>query len=131
MEDVISLPEGRQGDPEFVQTVIDILAEPAGPHLSVEGHIGGGDDPCRHADRALAAERLDLSFLQRAQELRLRREGKVDDLIEKKSPLCGKLEVPLLSLMGTRESALLIAKQLRFDQGVRYGAAVDRDKRLL
>src|SRR6267378_110325 len=39
VEDVIALPEGRQGDPELVQTVIDILAEPASPHLSLEGHV--------------------------------------------------------------------------------------------
>src|SRR5439155_9502716 len=83
VEDAISsLPEGRQGDPEFIQTVIDILAEPASPHLSVEGDIGGGDDSHIHADRPLAAEWLDLSLLQRTQELRLRGEGKVGDLIE-------------------------------------------------
>src|SRR5437870_12025613 len=68
MEDVISLPEGRQADPEFVQTEIDILAEPASPHLLVEADIGGGDDPRGDADRPRAAERLDLSFLQCTQE---------------------------------------------------------------
>src|SRR5438552_11903435 len=85
MEDVISLPEGRQGDPEFVQTVVDILTEPSSPHLSLEGDIGSGDDPRGHSDRPLAAERLDLSFLQRTQELRLRGEGQVDDRIEAKA----------------------------------------------
>src|SRR5918992_3540074 len=33
--------------------------------------------------------------------------------------------------MGTGECALLIAKELGFDQGVRYRATVDRDKWLL
>src|SRR5713101_3760604 len=130
MEDVISLPEGRQGDPEFVQTVTAILAEPASPHLTLEGDIGGGDDPRGHSDRLLAAERLDLSFLQRTQELRLRGEGQVDDLIEEKASACGQLELPFLSLMRPRERALLITEELRLDQGVRYRAAVDRDKRL-
>src|SRR5437867_10144394 len=64
VEDVIALSEGRQGDPEFVQTVIDILAEPSSAHLSLEGDIGGGDDPRGHSDWPFAAERLDLSFLQ-------------------------------------------------------------------
>src|SRR3989442_2498807 len=131
VEDVIALPEGRQGDPEFVQTVIDILAEPASPYLSLEGDIGGGDDPRRHADRLLAADRLDLSLLQRTQELRLRGEGKVDDLIEEKGPPSGKLELPLLALMGSGERALLVTQELRLDQGVRDCAAVDRDERLL
>src|SRR5467141_511237 len=131
VEDVIALPEGRQGDPEFVQTVIDSLAEPASPHLSLEGHVGGGDDPRRHSDRPLAAERLDLSFLQCTQELRLRGEGKVDNLIEKKASALCQLEPPLLSLMGPRERALLITEELRLDQGVRDRAAVDSDKWLL
>src|SRR2546425_1022046 len=131
VEDVIALSEGRQGDPEFVQTVIDILAEPASPYLSLEGDIGGGDDPRGHADRLLAAERLDLSFLQRTQELRLCGEGKVDDLIEEKASARRQLELPVLSLMRPRERALLVAEELRLDQGVRYRAAVDSDKRLL
>src|SRR2546426_8129510 len=41
VEDVVALPEGWQRDPEFVQTVVDVLAEPARPHLSLEGDIGG------------------------------------------------------------------------------------------
>src|SRR5438093_8640863 len=131
VEDVISLPEGRQGDPEFVQTVIDILAEPASPHFPLERDIGGGDDPCGHSHRPLAAERLDLSFLQCTQELRLRGEGKVDNLIEKKASALCQLELPLLALMCPRERALLVTEELRLDQGVRDRAAVDRDKRLL
>src|SRR5260370_68805 len=40
VEDVISRPERRQGDGEFVQTVVDVLTEPAGPHLPAEPDIG-------------------------------------------------------------------------------------------
>src|SRR2546428_7494768 len=43
--------------------------------LSLEGDIGGGDDPNVHMERLLAAKRLHLPFLQHAQELRLRGEG--------------------------------------------------------
>src|SRR5205823_2253052 len=82
VEDVVPLPERRQGDRELVQAVIDILPEPASPRFALEGDIGGSDDPREHLDRALAAEWLDLSLLQRTQELRLRGEGEVDDLIE-------------------------------------------------
>src|SRR2546426_7546 len=131
VEDVISLPEGRQGDPEFVQTVVDILAEPASPHLSLERDIGGGDDPRGHSHRPLAAERLDLSFLQCTQELRLRGERKVDNLIEKKASALCQLELPLLSLMRPCERALLIAEELRLDQGVRDRVGALRDKRRL
>src|SRR5439155_17445175 len=131
VEDVIALPEGRQGDGEFVQTVVDVLTKPASPHLSLEGDIGGGDDPNGHSDRLLAAERLHLSFLQRAQELRLGGQGKVHDLIEEQASSLGALELPLPSLMGPRECALLVAEELRLDQGVRNRATVHRDKWLV
>src|SRR5205807_714824 len=131
VKDVVSLPERRQGNPKFVQTVVDILAEPARPDLQLEGNIGGGDDPRGHSDRLLAAERLDLPFLQRAQELRLRGEGKVDNLIEEQASALCKLELPRLSLICAGERALLIAEELRLDQGIRYRAAVDGDERLL
>src|SRR5207249_7886316 len=121
----------RRADPEFVQTEIDSLAEPASPHLLVEADIGGGDDPRGDADRPRAAERLDLSFLQCTQELRLRGEGKVDDLIEEEASALCQLELPLLALMRSRERALLIAEELRLDQGVRDRAAVDSDERLI
>ena len=131
VEDVVSLPEGRQGDSEFVETVVDILAKPARPHLALERNIGGGDDPHVHGDWPLAAERLHLSFLQRTQQLCLGRKGKVDNLIEEEASARGELELPGLSLMGTGERALLIAEELRLDQGVRDRAAVDGDKRIL
>src|SRR5207245_1695072 len=86
--------------------------------------------PRGHSHRPLAAERLDLSFLQCTQELRLRGERKVDNLIEKKASALCQLELPLLSLMRPCERALLIAEELRLDQGVRDRAAVDSDKRL-
>src|SRR6267378_1998601 len=70
-------------------------------------------------------------LLQRAQELRLRGEGKVHDLIEEQASALGALELPLLSLMGPRERTLLVAEELRLDQGVRNRATVDRDKRLV
>ena len=131
MEDVVSIPQRRKADHEFVQAVVDVLAEPARQHLAREGNIGRGDDPHVHADRVLAAEALHLSFLQRTQELCLCGERKVDDLVEEQAPPLGELEVPHLSLVRTGERALLIAEELRFDQGVGNRAAVHGDKWLL
>src|SRR2546425_1041644 len=55
--------------------------------------------------------------------------GRLTISSRKASAVC-QLELPLLSLMGPRERALLVAKELRLDQGVRDRAAVDSDKRL-
>src|SRR5207245_8600309 len=64
VKDVVSLPEGWHANHELVKTVVKILAKPALLHLSLEGDIGGGDDPNIHMERLLAAERLHLPFLQ-------------------------------------------------------------------
>ena len=110
MQDVVSLPEGRQGDSEFVQTEVHILAESSSSHLSRERDIGRSDDPRGHSNRPLAAERLHLSFLQGTQELRLRGQGEVDNLIEEEASAVRELELSLLSLVRPGERALLIAK---------------------
>src|SRR6266404_911549 len=66
-----------------VESEVDVLAEPAGTHFSVEVTIRGGHDPRRHGDRAVAAEPRDLSLFDDAQQFRLRREGQLPDLVEK------------------------------------------------
>src|SRR3989442_1535451 len=101
--DVVSLPQRRQRDPELVQTIVNVLSESASLDFSLEGHIGGGNDPRGHANRLLAAERLHLSFLQRTQELGLGRKGKVGDLVEEKAATLCTLKLPFLSLMRSRE----------------------------
>src|SRR2546422_2910520 len=111
MEDVVALPEGRQGDRELVQSIVDILAEPAGPHLALERHIGGGDEPHLHRDRLRASERLHLSHLQRTQQLRLGGERKIDDFIEEQRAAPGQLELPLLALMRPGERTLLVRSE--------------------
>src|SRR2546425_12124295 len=66
VKDVVSLPEGRDANHELVKAIVKILAKPARLHLSLEGNIGGGDDPNVNMERLLAAERLHLPFLQHA-----------------------------------------------------------------
>src|SRR5256712_1258405 len=130
VRDVVSLPEGWHANHDLVEAVVKILAKPALLHLSLEGDIGGGDDPNVHMERLLAAKRLHLPFLQHAQELRLRGEGKIDNLVEKEASALCKLESPLLSLICAGERAFLVAEEFRLDQGIWDRAAVDGDKRL-
>ena len=115
VKDVVSVSERRQGDSELVQTVIKIRPEPARPHLFLQGNIRGGDDSDIRKHRLGAAQRLDLSFLQHAQELCLHRERQVDNFIEEHSSALGKPEVPRLSLKRPGERALFKAEELRLD----------------
>ena len=82
-------------------------------------------------DRLRAAERLHLPFLQRPQELRLRGQREVDNLVEEEASAIGKRKLSRLALMRTGERALLVAEQLRLDQRVGDRAAVHGDERLL
>src|SRR2546430_16223606 len=101
------------------------------PHLLLKPNVESRGDPPGDGDDPLAAERLHLPLLQCTQQLRLCGERKIDDLIEEQRTAPSKLELPLLSLMGPGERALLVAEQLRLDQRVRDGATVHRDKWLV
>ena len=66
-----------------------------------------------------AAEPLELALLQHAQQLDLRRQVDVADLVEEQRAALGQLEAALLARLGAGERALLVAEQLRLDQACR------------
>ena len=78
-----------------------------------------------------AAEALELALLQHAQQLHLRAEVDVADLVEEERAALGHLEAPLLAGVGAGERALLVAEQLRLDQRVGQRRAAHLDERLL
>ena len=88
------------------------------------------DEPHVRRDRLRAAEPLELALLQHAQQLDLRREVELADLVEKERAAFGQLEPPLLRRVGAGERALLVAEQLRLDQVLRQRRAAHLDERL-
>ena len=78
----------------------------------------------------LRADRVDLALLQRAQQLHLRVERQLADLVEEQRAAVGLLELADALVDGAGEGALLVAEQDAFDQVFGDGAAVDRDERL-
>ena len=74
---------------------------------------------------AVAAEREDLARLQDAQELRLRLERHVADLVEEERPAVGELDEARLVAVGAAEGAAPVAEELALEQVVRDGGAVD------
>ena len=63
-----------------------------------------------------AAEPLELALLQHAQQLDLRGQLHVADLVEEQRAALRELEPALLAILRAGERALLVAEQLRFDQ---------------
>src|SRR5262249_51221898 len=82
-------------------------------------------------DRLGAAHELELALLEHAQQLDLRREVDVADLVEKQRAPVRQLEASLLSSFGAGEGPFLVAEELGFDQALGQRRAADLDERLL
>jgi len=74
---------------------------------------------------------FELALLQHPQELHLRADVDVADLVEKERSAFGELEAAFLPLIGSGKRALLVAEQLRFDQAVGKRRAAHFDERLV
>ena len=86
--------------------------------------VGRRDDAHVYRDRSLAAEPLDHAGLEHAQQLRLRLEAQVADLIQEQGPAIRQLEAAHAPLGGAREGAALVAEHLGLHQILRDGGAV-------
>ena len=127
----LALAQRRQVDADDVQPVEEVLAEPALLHLVLQVDVGGGDDAHVDLDRLHAAQAHELALLHHAQQLGLRLERDVADLVEEDAALVGELEQALLRVDGAGERALDVAEQRRLEQVRRQVAGVDGDERLV
>ena len=127
---VDALAQRRHPDREHVQAVVEIFAELAVFDLLDHVAVGRRDQAEVDLDRLLRTDRIDLAFLQRAQQLDLRFERQFADFVEEQRAAVGFLEFADASVDGARERALLVAEQDAFDQVFRDRAAVDGDERL-
>ena len=123
------LAQRRDVDGDDVQAVVQVFAEGAlAAHLA-QVAVGGGDDPDVGPHRSLAAQRIELAFLDHAQQLHLGVQGHVADLVEEDRTAVGQLELALASLgTGAGEGAGLVAEELGLDQVLVDRAAVQPDE---
>src|SRR4030095_14087895 len=75
---------------------------------------------------ARSAQTLEFPLLQHSQDLRLRDQREVGDLVEEERAAVGQLEAAFLAPGGARERALLVPEQLGLEQRFRERRAVDR-----
>ena len=123
---VAPLAQRRNPDVEDLQAIVQILAEVAAFHRLAQVAVGRGDHTGVGLDRPGRAQPLEFALLQDAQELGLRRRAHLAHLVEKQDARRRQLDLPGLALMRARERATLVAKQLRFEERLRQGGAVDR-----
>ncbi len=104
--------QGRHGDGEDVESVVQILAELALVNQSFEIAMGCRDQAHVHLDGFHAAHALELALLQHAQQLHLHVERQVADLVEKQGAAVGQLEAARSPRHRAGEGALLVSEQL-------------------
>src|SRR5262245_25127770 len=132
VRDVLApVPQRRDLEPEDVEAVEEIRPELALFDGGLEVPVRRRDAAEVHLDRAVAAHTRDLPFLEDAQEIRLRLERDVADLVEEDRPAVGDLELPLPSILRPRERSLLVAEQLALEERLGQRAAVDGDERVV
>src|SRR5262249_47738628 len=74
---------------------------------------------------------LKLAFLQHPQNFDLQRGTHLTDFVEENGAPVGEFKTPQALGSGTRKGALLMPKELAFEQILRNGATVDRDERFV
>ena len=125
---VAPLAERRKANVEDVQTVIEIRTEFPLRHRIVQIAIGGGDDANVNANRPRPAQSQELTLLEHAQELRLRRRRHLGDFVEEQHAARGQFNLARLRLLRARESSTLESEELGLEELLRQRRAIDRDE---
>ena len=113
---VAALAQGRQVDREDAQAIVEVGAELPLRRRRLQVAVRGRDQPHVGLDRLVAADPLERLFLQHAQDLALRRQRHVADLVEEQRAAVALLELADPPPLGAGEGALLVAEQLALQQ---------------
>ena len=123
------LAQGGNGDGKDIEPVVKVFAEDALGHGFRHVAVGGGNDADVERHRLLAADPLDLSFLQHAQQLGLQAHLHLGHFVEEQGAILCLFELAGLRLLRPGESPFFIAEQGGFEQAIRNGGAVDGNER--
>ena len=124
------LAERRGNDQVRAEPVVEVLAEPAGPHFHREVAVGGRDQLALERPRRGLADARELARLQDAQQLDLNRGVDLPHLVEQhRAEPRTRLEPADAILHGAGEGALAVAEQLRLDERGRQRGHVQRVER--
>src|SRR5690349_10087405 len=85
--------QGRQMQHDPLESKIQIFPEPAFDHATMKILVGGRDNSDIHGSGVGIADTVKRLFLKHPQEFALMIEAKIADLVEKKRPLMGQLEI--------------------------------------
>ena len=124
----VALGKARNPDDDLGEAIIEIVAERARRDHCVEVLMGRTHDPGVDCDRLASADPLDHPLLQESQQLDLKRQRNVADLVEEQCPAMGELDLALGRLDRAGEGALFVAEQFGLEQVFGDRRAIDRDE---
>src|SRR4051794_20674419 len=111
-----ALPERRQIECNDVDAVVEVFTELSFANEFLEIFIRGGQDAHVDLDGLHPPDSGEFSFLQHAQEFRLRHGAEVADFVKEKCAGIGKLKLPDSTSCRICKRAFLMAEQLALDQ---------------
>src|ERR1700693_2481722 len=123
-----ALPQGRKHHLDHVQPVIKIETKLTLFDGIAELPIGGSDHAQVHVNVANATQPPEVLLLERPQEFGLDHDGHLADLVQKNGAAGSDFENTCLRRAGVGKRALLVTEQLAFEQCLRNGGAVERNK---
>jgi hypothetical protein len=106
-------------------TVIQVGAEGAAPHLRFQVAVGGAHQPEAGRVPVVAADAAVLLFLDHAQQLRLQRQRQFTHLVEEQHTAIGRGKGAFARAIGAGESAAFVPEQFAARQFRRQGGAID------
>src|SRR6056297_2249082 len=127
----LALPQGRDRYREYAQPVIKVLPESTRFNLGAEVPVGGGNNANIDRDGPVVTDRFELVLLKHAQQLALKRQRNLADLVQEQRAAVGELHAPDPVAMGAGERALDVTEELAFEQVLGHRSAIDPDKRAI
>ena len=114
-----SVPERRQEERHHIDAVVKVGAELLLGNEFFQIPVRGADETEVNLQGLLAADALELAFLQDAQQLRLKGVADLADLVQEDCSAMGKLEAALPCRNGAGKGTLLMSEQLGLDDAFR------------
>src|SRR6185295_20289020 len=105
-------PQRRDADRKHREAEVQVLAELLRRNRGLQLLVGGGDDAHVDVQRLRTADTLESFLFERAQDLRLKAERQIADLVQEQRSAMRQLEASRLPCGCAREGAFLMAEQL-------------------
>src|SRR5438445_13631325 len=121
---VAALPQWWQRNRENIQTVVKVDAKFATLYHFRQVTVCCSDQPYIHLVSPSATQALELLFLQDTEQLGLERRWNIAHLIQEESAFVSHFEPTDFLCDSARKSALLMTKELAFQQIQRNGSAI-------